>query len=256
MAESGTVSTVLDEQSAIALVEFSRPPFNYFDASLVAAIADAYDGLAQGGVCRAIVLCATGRHFCAGADFSDPEWSLSAMNTTALYTQALRLFACPLPVVAAVQGRAIGGGLGLALSADFRVAAPGAVFVCNFARLGIHHGFGITVTLPAVIGPQRALDLLYTGGALDARAALEAGLCEAIDDDPREGALRVAARIAAAAPLAVRAIKDTMRAPILDRLRDATAAESAAQARLSATADFIEGVAAARERRPPRFIGS
>src|SRR5439155_742096 len=74
-----------------------------------------------------------------------------------------RLFAAAIPVVATVQGAAVGGGLGLALSADFRVASPDSRFWANFARLGFHHGFGMTVTLPALVGQQAALDLLYTG---------------------------------------------------------------------------------------------
>ena len=75
----------------------------------------------------------------------------------------MRLDDTALPVVAAVQGAAIGGGLGLALSADFRVAAPAARFAANFARLGFHHGFGLRVSLPAIVGQQNALRMLYTG---------------------------------------------------------------------------------------------
>src|SRR3954447_7192423 len=138
-------------------VEFSRPPHNYFDGALIGEIADAYEELERGGSCRAIVLCSDGKNFCAGANFAGKNPAEGD-----LYEQAVRLFAAGLPVVAAVQGAAVGGGLGVALSADFRVAGPDSRFSANFARLGIHHGFGITVTLPLVVGAQRALELLYT----------------------------------------------------------------------------------------------
>src|SRR6202030_4695081 len=113
------------------------------------------------------------KHFCAGANF--------AGDTPAegdLYEQAVRLFAAGLPLVAAVQGAAVGGGLGVALSADFRVATPETRFSANFARLGIHHGFGITVTLPLVVGHQRALEMLYTGDRLGGEQAHAIGLCD------------------------------------------------------------------------------
>ena len=107
------------------------------------------------------MLCSAGRHFCAGANFADAGDS----GVPALYAHAVRLFSASTPVVAAVQGGAIGGGLGLALSADFRVASPSSRFAANFARLGIHHGFGITVTLPATVGMQASLERCTPAGA-------------------------------------------------------------------------------------------
>src|SRR6202035_3326912 len=89
-----------------------------------------------------------------------------AGSTGSLYEEAVRLIAARTPIVAAVQGAAVGGGLGLALAADFRIASPSTRFIANFSRLGLHHGFGITVTLPAVVGQQHALDMLYTGRAV------------------------------------------------------------------------------------------
>jgi 2-(1,2-epoxy-1,2-dihydrophenyl)acetyl-CoA isomerase len=254
MAEPGTVAIELDE-SGVATVEFSQPPFNYFSADLLGRIADAYARLEDDRRCRAIVLCSAGRHFCAGADFGDTSWSL-ATGVHELYRQGLRLFTTSLPVVAAVQGRAVGGGLGLALSADLRVGAPSTTFACNFARLGLHHGFGLTVTLPAAVGFQKALELLTTGGELDGAAAREAGLCDALDEDPRAGARALATRVAAAAPLAVQAIRRTMRAGLVERVRDAMAHEAEEQALLVTSADFAEGTSAARARRAPRFTGT
>ncbi|HEY3021453.1 MAG TPA: enoyl-CoA hydratase/isomerase family protein, partial [Solirubrobacteraceae bacterium] len=142
--------TVETGDDLVAVVELHRPPENYFDAVLVEALAGAYERLDGDDACRAIVLCSEGRHFCAGARLGGG----GVDETARLYAAAVRMFAAQTPVVAAVQGAAVGGGLGLALSADFRVAAPESRFSANFSRLGFHHGFGMTVTLPAVAGGQ------------------------------------------------------------------------------------------------------
>jgi 2-(1,2-epoxy-1,2-dihydrophenyl)acetyl-CoA isomerase len=198
-------------------------------------------------------LCSAGKNFCAGADFASKNPAEGD-----LYEQAVRLFAGGLPVVAAVQGAAVGGGLGVALSADFRVASPDSRFSANFARLGIHHGLGITVTLPLVVGAQRALELLYTGVRLRGADAYRIGLCDQLvaSDRLREGALALAVEIAASAPLAIRSIRHTMRGDLAGRIREATAHEAVEQGKQFGTSDFREGVSAAAERRPPRFTGS
>jgi len=236
----------------VSLVEINRPPHNYFDAGLIREIADAYEALAQDGSCRVIVLCSEGKNFCAGANFHGANPAGDD-----LYEHATRLFAAPLPVVAAVQGAAVGGGLGVALSADFRVASAESRFSANFARLGIHHGFGITVTLPLVVGHQRALELLYTGARLKGADAQAMGLVDRLADSDRlrDEAIALAQEIAISSPLAVRSIRRTMRGDLPERIRAATAVELAEQAKLFDTADFREGVAAAAERRAPRFSG-
>jgi enoyl-CoA hydratase/carnithine racemase len=236
----------------VALVEFSRPPHNYFDGALIGAIADAYEELERGGSCRAIVLCSEGKHFCAGANFAGDNPAEGD-----LYEQAVRLFAGGLPVVAAVQGAAVGGGLGVALSADFRVASRDSRFSANFARLGIHHGFGVTVTLPLVVGHQRALELLYTGVRIGGEEAHAMGLCDRLvpSERLRDEAVALAGEIAASSPLAVRAMRRTTRGDLADRIREATAHEAAEQAELFKSSDFQEGVRAAAERRLPRFTG-
>jgi enoyl-CoA hydratase/carnithine racemase len=248
---SGEVS-ISQATEHVALVEFSRPPHNYFDAALIEAIADACEELDSRGVCRAIVLCSEGKNFCAGANFSGPNPAEGS-----LYTHAVRLFDAGLPVIAAIQGAAVGGGLGVALSADFRVATPDSRFSANFSRLGIHHGFGVTITLPLVVGQQRALELLYTGVRLRGEDAHAIGLCDRLvpSDDLRSSAVAFAEEIAISSPLAVRAIRRTMRGDLSNRIRAATTLEGTEQSKLFATEDFREGVAAAAERRAPNFTG-
>jgi enoyl-CoA hydratase/carnithine racemase len=239
----------------VATVEIHRPPNNFFDTALIEGIADAYERLDDDIECRAIVLCAEGKHFCAGADFSGPAEDRSSPGE--LYAQAIRLFRAGKPVVAAVQGAAIGGGLGLALSADFRVAAPSSRFAANFSRLGFHPGFGITATLPRVVGQQKALEWMLTGERFGGELAYAAGLVDELvpDDGVRPAAIRFAERIAASAPQALTSIRATMRAGLAEAVAAATAHELEEQTRLQATADFREGVAAAAQRRAPIFTG-
>lgn len=237
----------------VAVVEFDNPPHNHFDLVLLREMADAYERLDADPDARAILLCSTGRHFCAGADFGEGE----GIAVRAVYEQAYRLFAAGIPVVAAVQGAAVGGGLGLAMSADLRVAADSARFQANFARLGIHHGFGLTVSLPAVVGAQRASELLLVGAPVKGPEALAIGLCDRVApaEELRASAHALAAEIAGAAPLAVRSIRATLRGDLAERVRRATEREADEQLMLFATEDFREGVAATAERRAPRFLG-
>jgi 2-(1,2-epoxy-1,2-dihydrophenyl)acetyl-CoA isomerase len=241
------------EGDHVGVARLQRPPHNFFDTALLAALADAYADLASNGWCRAIVLASQGRNFCAGLDFAGN----GDQDIAALYAEAVRLFAAPLPVVAAVQGAAVGGGFGLALSADFRVATPSSRFSANFSRLAFHHGFALSVTLPLVVGPQHAADLLYTGRRVGGEEALAIGLCDELvdDDELLPAALRRASAIAAAGPLAVRSIRATLRQGRVEAVERALAHECAEQERLRSTADFAEGVAATAERRTPRFTG-
>jgi enoyl-CoA hydratase/carnithine racemase len=250
---SGTDVTVEQHGAHVGVVTLHRPPNNYFDTGLIEDIAAAYEALDTSGWCRAIVLASEGRHFCAGLDFAGN----AGQDIAALYRAALRLFAAPLPVVAAVQGSAVGGGCGLALAADFRVATPQTRVSANFARLGFHHGFALTVTLPAAVGRQAAADLLLTGRRVGGEQALALGLCDRLveGDDLLAQAIVYADELAAAGPLAVRSIRATLRHGLVEEARLAMEHECAEQTRLRDTADFAEGVRAAAERRDPTFRG-
>lgn len=254
----GDVSVTLDGH--VAVVEIHRPPHNFFDEPLIAAIADAFETLDGEGECRALVLASEGKSFCAGADFNRPGQDgdeIGSGRAERLYVQAVRLFACRKPIVAAIQGAAVGGGLGLALVADFRVATAEARFAANFVKLGIHPGFGLTHTLPRLIGLQRASLMFYTGRRISGEQALAWGLADVLApaEKLRDEAVRLAAEIAEGAPLAVQSTRATLRRGLAEAFRFQTDHELVEQTRLAATEDHKEGVRAVTERRPGRFAG-
>ena len=238
----------------VATVTIQRPPNNFFDYQLIAALAAAFADLDDHDGCRAIVLASEGKHFCAGANFAREDEE----RVDELYREAVKLFEAKTPVVAAVQGAAVGGGLGLAMMADFRVAAPEARFSANFSLLGFHHGFGLTATLPRAVGHQTSLDMLYTGRRIKGEEAFELGLCDELV--PLEGLAETAhtkaAVLAGTSPLSMRAIRETMRGELASLVRATTDREMAEQNMLERTNDFAEGVAAYAERRKPNFTAT
>lgn len=246
--------TVDLSEGYVATVTIRRPPNNFFDFHLIAALAAAFADLDDHDGCRAIVLASEGKHFCAGANFAREDEE----RVDELYREAVKLFEARTPVVASVQGAAVGGGLGLAMMADFRVAAPEARFSANFSLLGFHHGFGLTVTLPRAVGHQTSLDMLYTGRRVKGEEALELGLCDDLVPQDRlaEAAHAKAAVLAGTSPLSMRAIRETMRGRLASLVRVATDREMAEQNMLERTNDFSEGVAAYAERRKPNFTAT
>jgi enoyl-CoA hydratase/carnithine racemase len=237
----------------VAIVEMHRPPNNFFDEALLGELAEALLALDDDPDVRSVVLCSEGKHFCAGAQLG----GMTPEGIRRVYRHAFSVFTTRHPIVAAVQGSAVGGGLGLALAADFRVATPESRFVANFARLGFHQGFGLSVTLPVLVGQQRALELLLTGRDVSGSEALEIGLCDRLAPaDPREAALELAAGIAQSAPLSIISIRATMRRPLVADVYAALDTEAQAQAALLPTVDFGVGIEAARARRAPVFRGA
>ena len=262
-SQGGAVVIGTERHGHVLLVELQRPPHNHFSLEMIEAVADAFDEGARDLDVRCGVLAAQGKSFCAGADFGgggddgSRGDGLGGLSTERLYAAAARLCAVDLPWVAAVHGPAIGGGLGLALTANLRVTCPEARFSANFARLGIHQGFGLSVTLPELLGPSKASLVLLTGRRFKGDEATELGLADVCvaRDEVRTTALALAAEIAEAAPLALRSINRTLRAGLAERVRQATRIEAGEQARLSRTADAAEGIASVMERRPGRFTG-
>ena len=247
----------------VGVVIMDRPPHNFLNFRQIHDIADALEEMQNDMSIRCAVLAADGRSFCAGADFAgdgvgggDDE-VVGGDATLALYQGSGRLFDVTLPIVGAIQGPAVGGGLGLAMVPDIRITCPDARFSANFASLGIHQGFGMSVTLPQLLGPSRAAQVLYSAKRYKGEEAVAIGLADECvpSEQVRERALEVATEIAANAPLALRAIKSTLRLGLGDQVRDITQREAQLQAELSASDDAKEGIAAVGERRAGNFKG-
>lgn len=249
----------VSREGRVGVVEIDRAPLNFFDVTLIDTLVQQMQALDADPDCRAIVLAAAGKVFCAGADFGggvDPEEG--ARMAEALYGNAIRLFEIATPIVAAVQGPAIGGGLGLALTADFRVTSDAARFSANFAVLGMHCGFAISTTLPRVVGQNAAAMMLFTGRRLTGTQAHEIGLADVLVAQGEEcrAARELATEIAAAAPIAVQDMRRTLRAGLADVVRSTLAHELAQQRIHMTTADFREGIRAASKRETPAFTGT
>ncbi|MBS0641330.1 MAG: enoyl-CoA hydratase/isomerase family protein [Acetobacteraceae bacterium] len=250
----------VETQGHIAIIEVRRGPNNFVDTDMVGEIADALEIYDRTPEVRAIVLCAEGKHFCAGADFSSrgPDGVAKATKRGRhLYKEAQRLWRTGKPIVAAVHGAAIGAGLGLAVMADFRVTCPEARLSANFTRMNYHPGFGLTCTLPRLLGLQKAAMMMYTGRRVTGEEALAMGLvdyCVALDQ-VRAKAIELATEIAESGPLAIVATRETLRRGLADAVAAATEREYEEQDWLRNTADFREGIKAMGERRLPNFQG-
>ena len=253
----------VEKAGHVTTIEIQRPPLNFFDVSLINQIADALTEIDNDPEARAVVLAAQGKAFCAGANFGDPARQeaetdpVSHLPINHLYVQAVRIFRNKKPIVAAVHGAAIGGGLGLAVAADFRVTCPEARFAANFTKLGFHPGFGLTATLPELVGKNNAELIFYTSRRITGDEALRMGLANECvpQDQVRSVAMKLAQEIAECSPLGLLATRATMRAGLADRVLAATNHELVEQNRLRTTEDFKEGVKATAERRVANFRG-
>ena len=259
----GTEEIGVSIEGHVATVELKRPPNNFLDAELIANLASALEALDEDRNCRSIVLASEGKHFSAGANLKrrieqDPSGKQQPAWPRHLYHEAQRLVQTRKPIVAAVHGAAIGAGLGLALVADFRVTCKEARLAANFTALGYHPGFGMTVTLPRVIGHQRAKWMFLTGKRIPGDEAYAMGLADRLveQDKVRQVAHEMAAELAKAGPLAVQGARETLNLDLVHAFRAATEREAFVQAMLRETNDFKEGVKAGFDRREPVFTGT
>jgi enoyl-CoA hydratase/carnithine racemase len=243
----------------VATLTIDRPPNNHVSIELMRDLADALNDIDNERDLRVSIIGSKGKNFCAGADLTAPTGvGGTGSGVGSLYIEAVRLFSIRKPIIAAVQGAAVGAGLGLALVADFRIAAPDARFTANFVKIGFHPGFGITHTLPRIVGEQRAALLCLTGRRIKAEEALAWGLVDEVVplEKLHEEAMRLAHEIAENAPLAVESTRATLRGDLAEKVKAQTDHELAEQTRLRKTSDYAEGVRAVAERRPGNFIGA
>ena len=213
---------------------------------------------------RAVVVTGQGKAFCSGGDLawlgSDPDASVDVLRTQmmAFYRSWLSMRDVSVPVIAAINGPAIGAGACIALMADIRIAGERAKFGVPFLQLGLHPGMATTYLLPEVVGVAAARDLLYTGRVVDAQRMMALGLVSEVIDDEQLGARarELGERVASNAPIATRLLKSALRDGGMSTLEAAVRWEAIAQPVTMATSDLHEGLAAAREKRAPTFTGA
>jgi len=268
LSSSPEAVVLLDICDHVATITLNQPDRrNPMTPELLDALPGVIETVATDPTVRAVVITGAGKSFSAGADFRTLAGLVqdSGIEGIAgvhagierLYAAFLPIAELEVPTIAAVNGAAVGGGLGIALLCDIRIVADDAKIGANFSRLGIHPGLGISGRLPRLIGHEAAAEMLFTGRLLRGREAAEIGLARRSvpTEDVLSTAHVLAQEIAAAAPLAVRAIKKTLRTSGTDDLGAVIRTEAMAQAILSQTADASEGIQAQMARREPRFKG-
>jgi enoyl-CoA hydratase/carnithine racemase len=251
----------------LAVVTLNNPDrLNALSMEMVAQLHATFDELAESD-CRVVILTGAGRGFCAGLDLSSPAVAPTARTRSgpaagmrtqefiaSLVPKVMRL---PQPVIAAVNGPCVGGGLGIAAACDFRIAARSALFCTQFIRLGISGcDIGVSYTLPKLLGATRAAELIFTARRVSGEEAERIGLAsEVVDDDQLlTRARQIAKMLLSHSPFGLEMTKQVFNANLDAANVDAAIAlENRTQILASSSGDFAEAVAARAEKRPPRW---
>jgi 2-(1,2-epoxy-1,2-dihydrophenyl)acetyl-CoA isomerase len=268
MSAPGTASAetvLLRVEEGVAWITLNRPDrLNAFSGDMRDRLHDALDRAATDAGVRVIVITGAGRGFCTGADVEVMSDLLQRGDDATFETLVQagmrvirRLQSIQQPVIAAVNGPAAGAGASLALACDFRIASEKASIGLTFNRIGLHPDWGATWSLPRLVGPGRAAELVMSGRMVDAREAERIGLFERVfADDWFEDEVRKAAQeLAAKPPLALALAKRTLAASLDSGLDDMLTAEGERQMRCFRSADAKEGISAFNEKRKPAFRG-
>ncbi len=257
---------LLERRGCVALITLNRPDaLNALVGDMRARLREAFEGAAGDPAVRVLVVTGAGRGFCSGGDI---KFMQDVMARGGRFEEFLPLLeagrdvvraihATDKPVLAAVNGAAAGAGMNLALACDIRWASEKAKFAESFARIGLHPDWGGIHTLPELVGTARALELMWTGDAVDAAEALRLGLVTRVlpPDALLPEMLAFADRLARAPAVAITSIKQSVRASAFLSLEQALAREIEAQERCWGTHDAREGLASFLEKREPRFEG-
>ncbi len=260
-------AVLLDVKDHIAVLTLNRPDNrNSMTDDVLEGLRESTARVRDDESVRCLIVTGKGSSFCAGADFksgaqredsTDRGYRAPNERSFAMYRPFLSMLDVEVPVIAAMQGHAVGGGLGLALVCDLRVANATAKYGANFTRLGLHPGMATTYLLPRLIGLPRATELLLTGRIVTGEEACQLGLANyAVPGDQVLAKARsLAEEIAGAAPLAVRWTKQSIYRNLDWDPVSAAHDEAHAQSRTLETEDAKEGIAAMLEKRNPRFRG-
>lgn len=249
---------LFQENAGVATLTLNRPQvMNALDSEMRAEITGALEHLSSDTRC--VVLTGAGRAFCSGQDLTDAQAAQDLEGTLRReYEPMLRaVMECPVPVIAAVNGVAAGAGANLALAADVVIAAESAQFIQAFSRIGLLPDAGGTWIIPRAVGAARAMGMMLFADPIPARQAADWGLIwQALPDDGfAEGVAQRARHLAQGPTIAYRGIRAALRASWDNDLQAQLALEAELQGQLGRSADFVEGVGAFLEKRPPRFQG-
>lgn len=252
---------VTEPQAGVTVISFARPEVaNALSTQMGRDLLDIWSKLRADQALRCVILAGEGKHFQAGADLkerngmSDETWAEQHRLFEAMIRAQL---ACPVPVIAAVHGAAMGGGCEMSLACDFTYAAEGARFGLPEAGLGIMPGLGGTQLLTRAVGPRRAIEIMTTAAPFTAQQALDYGIVSAVvpPEALMDTVLGVAAQIASRAPLSVRGLKRVVHGGQDLDLKRAMDLELTIYNSLFTTEDRREGVASFNEKRTPAFNG-
>ena len=259
-----TGEVTIETQGAVATVRICRPEaLNALNSQVLSSLLEAFRKLTHTDAARAIVLTGSGdRAFVAGADIRDfieagPLEALAIAHHVRAVTDAMA--ACPKPIIAAINGHCLGGGLELALATDIRIASCTARFGLPEIKLGIIPGGGGTVRLTKLVGSAAAKMLAMTGDPIDAQRALSLGIVSSVHDDMEAlltAADRIAERLAGYPPFAMMQLKACLNGAIDAPTDQALDAEIIASSLCFATPDKDEGMQAFVEKRAPLFKGA
>jgi len=252
-------------QNGIAALVMNRPDkLNALNNELATALNQAFERIGRDDSVRVVVLTGAGRAFCAGGDLGMIGKGREARDPKQLEPilragmgAVLRMRTIQQPVIAAVNGAAAGAGMNIALAADIRIAAEGAAFGQNFAKVGLFPDYGGTYFLPQLVGPSKAAELFYTGDMIDAQTALRLCLVNRVVPAAQlEAEVKAyAAKLAAGPPVAMRAVKQTLFGADKEALKRALEGEVEQQMRCFASEDSLEGIHAFFEKRAANFKG-
>lgn len=251
---------LLAQEGPLAIVTLNRPERrNAMSLAMWRRLGELFHGFGRDQELRAVIMTGAGGHFCAGADISEFDKVRSTAELGKEYERAVddcqgAIVALPRPTIAAIAGSCVGGGCGVALACDFRLAEAGAKFAITAAKLGIIYGLRETQLLYRAVGLSQSKRILFTGEHLDATEAARIGLVDQVTPGPALAAAReLALAIAEGAPLSVAGAKR-----ILNALADGAADPPAIQGWMREaleSEDYREGVRAFRDKRKPRFSG-
>ena len=263
MAQDGGYETLLvDKEDRIAVVTLNRPKvLNALCRQMILDLMAVLDALAADTDTRAVILTGAGRAFCAGLDLAEQRQPMTqeriAEARELATTAPLKVMRFPKPLIAAINGIAVGAGVDMTLPCDIRIISETATLALTFARVGLIPEFGGTYMLPRILGLAKALEFVLTGRTLNAREAAEAGLVnkvvahERLIDEARE----MARMTLKATPLALQLSKQAIHAGINSGFVEATQLEVLSEVACMNTADFKEALLAFAQKREPKFTG-